>query len=151
MDRLLKWFMIFLLDFSSWTLKCIRSEMLCFYLWLMHLMTKWSSIFFLPLKDNNNCAIDWLTLFARTFLMYLFSSYYITKDKYSKYSLNKIIIRSMVSLYSTYVAKDNKTKCALNPFSWSIGNECYTFIQVCVMNRVPLLEKVNPIEVIWVW
>ena len=83
--------------------------------------------------------------------MYLFSLYNISKDKYSKYFLNKIIISEMVYLYLIYVAKYNKNKFVLNPFSWSIWNNCYAFIQACVMNRVTLLEKVNLIEVIWVW
>ena len=48
--------------------------------------------------------------------MYLFSLYYISKDKYSKYYLNQVRIRAMVSLYLMYVAKDNKTKCVLIPF-----------------------------------
>ena len=56
----------------------------------------------------------------------------------------------MVYLYSMYVAKDSKT-IFLNPFLWSIWKDCYAFIQAWVMNRVPLFEKVNTIEVIWVW
>ena len=116
-----------MLDFSSWPFKCIISDVLCFYLRFMHMMMKWSSLFVISIKENNNCAIDWLTLLARTFLMYLFSSYYITKDEYSKYYLNQIIIREMVYLYSMYVAKDNNTKCVLNSFSWSIWNDCYAF------------------------
>ena len=142
---------LFVLDFSSWPFKCIRSDVLCFYLQSIHMMMKWLSLFVTPVKENNNCSIDWLTLLARTFLMYLISLYYISKDKYSKYSLNQIIIHEMVYLYSMYISQEDNIKCVLNPFSWSIWNDCYAFIQVCVMNRVPLFEKVNQIEVIWVW
>ena len=138
-------------DFSSWPFKYIISDVLYFYIRLMQMIMKWSSLFIISVKENNNCATDWLRLLARMFSMYLISSYYIIKDEYSKYSVNQIIIRAMVYLYSIYLAKDNNTKCVLNPISWSIWNDCYAFIQECVMNRVPSFDKVYPIEVIWVW
>ena len=63
--------------------------------------------FFLLVKYNNNCAIDWITLIDKNIAMYLFSLYNISKDKYSKYFLNKIRICEMVYLYLIYVPKDN--------------------------------------------
>ena len=41
----------------------------------IHPMMKLSSLFDTPVKDNNNCARNWLKLIARTLSMYLFSSY----------------------------------------------------------------------------
>ena len=151
MDSLLKIFMII----GDWllfmTVRIYQIWCVIFYLRLMHLIMKWSSLFVIPVNENNNCAIDWSRILATTFSVYLFSLYYISKDKYFKYSLNQIRIIVMVYLYPMHVGKDNNTKCVLNPFSWSIWNDCYAFIEACVMNRVPLFEKVNPIEVIWVW
>ena len=97
-------------------------------------------LFFYSCKENDNCAIDWLTLLARTFSRYLISSYYITEDEYSKYSVNQIRIHTMVYLYSIYVSKDNNTKCVLNPFSWSIWTVCYALFKhvwwtVCLHSR----------------
>ena len=74
-----------------------------------------------------------------------------TKDEYSKCSQSQHIICAMVSLYSIFVAKDEKTRCILNPFFWSICNDCYAFIQACVTNRVPLFDHVRLIEVTWFW
>ena len=66
--------------------------------------------------------------------------------------IQKILqIRTMVSLYSIFISEAEKTKCILNPFSWSNCNGCYAFIWTCVTNHVPLFEHVSPIEVSWVW
>ena len=54
-----------LLDFSSLPFKCIASDLLYFYFWLILSITRWLS----------NCVRYWLTLLARTFFRYLFSSY----------------------------------------------------------------------------
>ena len=54
----------------------------------MRLLEKWSSILFMPVKDNNYHASVWLTLLARTFSRYFFASYYRAKDEYSKKAPN---------------------------------------------------------------
>ena len=46
--------------------------------------------------------------------MYIFSFYYITKDKYFKYSLNQITIREKVYIYPMYVAKENESLFVIN-------------------------------------
>ena len=111
-----------MLVFLSIPIKCIVSDVLCFYLLFIRPMTKWSSLFVVPVKENDNFASDLLTTLARTFLRYFWSLYYISEDNYSKCSLSRIIIHALVSLYSVFVAKDNKTKCIFNPFLWSIYN-----------------------------
>ena len=36
---------------------------------------KWSSLFVMPVKENDNYESGWLAILARTFPRYLFSSY----------------------------------------------------------------------------
>ena len=69
--------------------------------------------------------------------------------KHSKFTPSQLRICTMVSIYSMLVAKDKK-KPISNPFSLSICNNCYAFIQVCVTKRVPLFDCARPIEVSWV-
>ena len=73
------------LEILSRPLKCIRSDVFWFYFRLIRSMTKWSSLFIMPVKEKNNCVSDLLKLLPKTFFRYLFSSYYIARDKYFKF------------------------------------------------------------------
>ena len=123
---------LFVLEFSSWPFKCIRSDVLCFYLRSIHVIMKWLSLFVFPVKGNDNCTIYWLTFLARTFSVYLLSLYYISKDKYSKYSLNKIRIHEMEYLYSMYVAQEDNTKiCSESLFVINLKWLLYIYSSMC--------------------
>ena len=119
-------------------------DVFCFYLWLTWLLEKWAYIYFMPLKRTIIVRVIYWHLLLELFRG--ISSLGITVLK-----LSIIITRIMVSLYSMFVAEDEKTKCILNPFSWSNYNDCYAFIRECVTNHVTLFESVSTIEVIWLW
>ena len=95
-------------------------------------------------------VIDW-HLLIETF-QYI-SSLHIRLPKIIIPNLLRVVlrIRAKVSLYLMHISKDEKTKRILNPFSWSICNSCYSFIQSCGTSRVHLFEHVHPIEVSWIW
>ena len=79
-------------------------------------MTKLLSILVITVKENNNHVIDLLKLIYRNFWRYIFYSYYIDKNKYSKYCTSQLIIHALVSLCLLSAAEDKKTKCMMNPF-----------------------------------
>ena len=79
-------------------------------------MNKWSSIFVMAVKENNNCASNLLTLLDKNLSRYVLSLYSSAEDKYSKCSPIQIIIRTIVSLYYMFIVKDDKTKFISNPF-----------------------------------
>ena len=89
-------------------------------------------ILFMPVKENGYHVRVCLTLISRTY-----SRYFLFLLSCQIRVFKKIVIRTMLSLYSMLVAKNYKTRYISNMFLWSNCNDCYSFIKVCVVNYVP--------------
>ena len=62
----------------------------------------------MPVKEKDNFVSDLLTLLAGTLSRYIFSSYYVAKDKYSKFTPIQLRICTIVYLYLIFVEKYEK-------------------------------------------
>ena len=153
--------LVFVILNSSIPFKCIWFDVFCFYLWSIRLiwcilflfeidavLEKWSSIFVMLVKEKR-LSCDHLIETSCLCILELSLLFVLACQR--RVFEEIIQIRTMVSLYSVFVDKYEKTKFSSNNFSWSHCYDCYAFIWSCVAKRVPLFEHMSTIEVIWVW
>ena len=125
------------------------------YLFPIDMIDEKIMVFFISVKENGNRASDWLTILDINFFRYLLSSYYITRNKYSKCFRTISYNRAMVSLYSMCIAEDNKTKCISNPFfDWYAMIVMYLNIMMLFLQRSLQMGKKSYVKVmrnVWMW
>ena len=79
---------ILVMNIQMYSILCV-----IFYLWSIRLMKKWLFPLIMPIKENNNHLINYLTILDISSSRYLFYLYYISKYKYSKWSPRCLFIR----------------------------------------------------------
>ena len=107
---------------------------------LVQPMTRLSYIFFVPVKENNGCGIDWLVFITGNPVVYLFSLMLITKDKWSKNFWFFIRMGACCLFVLCLLPKTRNPILILIPFL------CQSIITV-----MHLFECIYQIEMSWVW